>query len=380
MASPLLRATALVCAACAWLAPDEARAGGGAATDTYEGIDDRRWLDVHALADVYAQHVEAPGGLPRYRAFDLRSDQPALGLLHLGVAHRPDWLGFRVDAGVGDLADAYFRSDPAATDHRDVARGLSYLEQAFVSVELPVGHGLSLDAGKFGTPVGLEDNESASNWNYSRSLLFTLAEPSYHTGLRATVRATDALAFTGFWLNGWDTNVLDGNGMRSFALAATWEAGDVQVVAVYAAGLERAVTHLADPTLAFRHELDASVVYRLRSWLRFAATADYGIDARGGEAQWWGVGGYGRASVLPWLALVLRGEHYEDPQGFTSGTAQRIAEATATVEASTLVGPVTLIGRLEYRRDQSDEPVFAWGNGARITHQDSTTAAVIAAF
>jgi hypothetical protein len=94
------------------------------------------------------------------------------------------------------------------------------------------------DVGKFGTPVGFEDNESPPNWNYSRGLLFTLAEPSYHTGVRATYPATAGLAFSVFWLNGWNTNVIDGNEMRSFAAAATLKPrDDIELVLVHAGAL-----------------------------------------------------------------------------------------------------------------------------------------------
>ncbi|HEY3815584.1 MAG TPA: outer membrane beta-barrel protein [Polyangiaceae bacterium] len=355
-------------------------AGGGAATDSYEDIRDHTFVDLHALADVYVQHEEPTGGSLQLRAFDVRSDQPALNLLRVTVAHRPDWFGFRVDAGVGDMPDAFLRYDPAATAHPGLSRGLSYLEQAFVTVAAPAGRGVSIDVGKFGTPVGLEDNETPSNWNYSRSLLFTVGEPTYHTGVRATGRVTEDLAFSAFWLNGWNTNVLAGNGMRSFASAATWEARHVDLELVYAGGLERAPTHLVDPTLTFRHELDASAVFALRSWLGFAATADYGRDARSGGVSWWGVGGFARCRILPWLAAVVRGEHYADPEAFTTGTAQRIAEGTVTTEATTHVGPVTVIGRLEYRRDQSDEPVFRAAGQRTLTHQDSSTLGLMAAF
>ncbi|MGH7296742.1 MAG: outer membrane beta-barrel protein [Polyangiaceae bacterium] len=375
------RRTALVAAVlAAGGAPREARAGGGAATDAYEGVRTETAVDLHALADVYVQHEEPAGGGAQLRAFAVRADRPALELLRLTVAHRPGVVGFRLDAGVGDTPDAFLRYDPAAPAHPGLSRGLSYLQQGFVTVGVPLGRGVAIDAGKFATPVGLEDNEALPNWCYSRSLLFTLAEPTYHTGLRATARATDALAFSAFWLNGWNTNVLGGNGMRSFAVAATWAGPALEVALVYAGGPERAPARLSDPTLAFRHELGASVVYALRPWLSFAATTDYGRDASAGGVTWWGVGGYVRWAVLPWLAGVVRGEHYSDPAGFTSGTPQRLAEGTVTAEASTHVGPVRITGRLEYRRDQSDEPVFRAAGQRTFTHQDTSTLGLMATF
>jgi len=68
-----------------------------------------------------------------------------------------------------------------------------------VTTGWPIGRGLVIDVGKFGTPLGLASNETQKNWNYSRSLLYTLAEPTYHTGLRATYPLADSFALTGYW-------------------------------------------------------------------------------------------------------------------------------------------------------------------------------------
>jgi len=377
------RAAAALVGAFGLAASRPALAGGGAATDAYDGVRRDRWLDVHGLLDVYVQHdFDEPASREvQLRAFDGRSDAPALNLLRVTVAHAPDWLGFRLDAGVGELPDAYLTFDPEATDHPDLARALSYVEQGFVTAVVPVGRGVAVDVGKFGTPVGLEDNETLANWNYSRSLLFLLAEPSYHTGLRATYEVSDSLAVSAFWVNGWDTNVLDGDGMRSFAGAVSWRPADgLELVADYMGGLERAVTHLDDPTLTFRHELDAYAVFALRSWLSFAVTGDYGHDARDGGAEWWGVGGYVRGVFLPWLAGTVRAEHFDDVDGFMTGTPQRIAEGTATLEASAHLGPLRTVGRLEYRRDRSDQPVFQAAGARMLTHQDTLTLGVMIAF
>jgi hypothetical protein len=76
------------------------------------------------------------------------------------------------------------QQDPAAPDNPRLARALSFVPQAFGTVLLPLAREVELDVGRFATPVGLEDNESLTNWNYGRSLLYTWAEPSLHTGLR----------------------------------------------------------------------------------------------------------------------------------------------------------------------------------------------------
>jgi hypothetical protein len=358
-----------------------AHAGGGAATDSYAGIGSGG-VDAHGVADAYEQlNLTAP--LSRtlaVRAYDAPAGQPSVGLLRLTLAHKPEVFGFRVDVGVGDLPDAYLRFDPAASTHPGLSRVLSYAEQAFVTAKVPVGRGLDVDIGKFGTPIGLEDNEALSNWNYSRSLLFLLAEPSYHSGLRLTYCATDSLSATLLWLNGWDTNIFEGNGMRTLAGAITWNAtSSLTLVADAIVGPERPPTRLYDPSLSLRSAFDVYAQYALTPGLTVAYTADYGRDAAGGGASWWGLAGYVRAQPLPWLSGTLRGEHYADGDGFTSGIRQRMVEMTATLEVRGELHHVTWVERLEIRRDQSDAAFFG-AAAAPTTHQDTIGLSAIAAF
>jgi hypothetical protein len=148
-------------------------------------------------------------------------------------------------------------------------------------------------------------------------------------------------------------------------------------------GLERPIVVTANAPLAVRHELDFYATYDLTERLSFTTTGDYGRDAGGpggSGVSWWGVGGYFRARATSWLAGAVRGEHFADTDGFTSGTKQTLAEVTATIEARTTTGPVTTIGRLEYRRDGSDARVFASTTPSSPTHQDTLTLALLCAF
>ncbi len=360
-----------------------ARAGGGAATDSYEDIRPKTLLDLHALTDLYAQwNFNTPiSGTSQLRAFDT-SNGLQLNFARLTIAHRPELFGFRVDAGEGTTPNDYLHSDPAATAYPDLSHALSYIEQAFVTVRLPIAkHELTIDAGKFGTPVGLEDNESQQNWNYSRSLLYTWAEPTFHTGLRVTYEHTSALAFSAFWVNGWNANILEGNGMRAFALAASWNPSkSFDASLTYMAGLERAPTRLADPTMAWRNELDACATWNVTKQLSLAFTSDYGHDEANGGVWWWGAGGYARYQILPAFAAAVRAEDLVDPDGFITGTRQRVAEVTATLDVRKEISRATLITRLEYRRDQSDARVFETATPLHATNQDTLTLALMLFF
>jgi hypothetical protein len=356
-------------------------AGGGAATDAYDGIRRGAIVDVHGALDFYLQHDfdRPPSGRVGLRAFDERTDVSSLALARLTLAHRPSPFGFRVDATVGDLANGYLDADPGAAANPGLARGFSYIEQAFASVDIPIGRGLALDVGKFGTPVGYEENEPAANWNDSRSLLFTYGEPTYHTGARLTYAIHARLAFSVFWLNGWNSNFV-GNGLRAFAGAASMKPAEaIELVFVYMGGSERAPSNLASSATSFRSEFDAYTIYSLSNDVTLVGTADYGHDAAQGGVDWWGVAGYVRYRVRPWLAVAVRGEHYADPNGFTTATPQRLASAVATVEGRTTVGSVSLRARLEGRRDRSDTPVFDAAPHPR-TVQDSITISVGLAF
>jgi hypothetical protein len=370
----LKRALALL-----WLSSRIAWAGGGAATDAYDDIRERAALDVHGLLDLYLAHnfAEPASGVNELRQFDAHADQAALGYLRVTLAHHPRRVGFRLDVGAGDIADSYRAEDPAVVSHPELARVTSYVGQAFVTVLLPLGREIQLDAGKFATPVGLEDNESLPNWNYSRSLLFSWAEPTLHTGVRLTCKVVPELALSLFWVNGWNSVLVGGNGMRAAAGAATWKPIDaLELVLVYMGGLERPPTNLGGP-LSFRNLVDTYIIWRISPRLAVAATVDYGND-RG--AAWWGVSGYARAQALPWLAVALRGEYYADPKGFTTGTAQRLAELTATVELRGEVRRLRMVARLEWRHDQSTARVFDGAVKATLPTQDTLTLALLAAF
>jgi hypothetical protein len=347
-----------------------ARSGGGPATDAWDGIRGDG-TEAHAMLDLYLQHRLGGDGPIELRAFD-PTNGPALGLARVTLAHRPRRFGFRIDAGVGDLAEAYYADDPLSTTHPDLARWLSRVQQAFVSAR--ISGRVELDVGKFSTPIGLEDNEALPNWNYSRSLLFTWAEPSVHSGARATWELPRGFAVSGFWLNGWNSNFVGGNSMRSFAVAARWQPHTVELVLVYSGGLERIPSRLADPTLSFRSLIDFYVRWRPLERLTLALTADYGHDAALGGADFGGLSAYATVAATRWLRASVRGEAFFDPTGLATGTPQTLGEATLTLELHGKLRALQLSLRVEYRHDQSTATPFAGRSS-----QDTLTCALIAA-
>jgi hypothetical protein len=380
--STVRRACAALAVACAAIgAAHPARAEGGAAIGAYDDIAPARAVDLHAFFDLYAlANLDDPqSGLNQLRQFDLESNAVRLGYVRLTLAHAPGAVGFRVDAGAGAVADVYERQDPASVRHPDVARATSFIGQAYVTVAVPLARTVYVDAGKFATPVGLEDNESLENWAYSRSLLYSWAEPSLHTGLRLSSQVARTLALSLFWVNGWNSVVLDGNQMRSFAAAATLRpTGRLEAALVYMGGLEHPPSALAGP-LSFRNVVDAYATLTAWERARFAVTADVGHDAAAGGVHWWGVGGSLRVEGPPWLAGALRGEVLADPSGFLTGTPERVAEVTATAEVRLGDDRARWLGRFEYRHDRSTATVFDAAAPASRRSQDTLTFALLVA-
>src|SRR5207253_6287909 len=109
--------------------------------------------------------------------------------------------GFRLDLDFGPTQAIVNATEPG---DKTV---LQHIGQAYVSYMAPTGSGLQIDFGKFVTPLGFEVIKTKDDWNYSRGLLFTLAIPFYHSGLRATYNVNDKLSLAGFVVNGWNNGI-----------------------------------------------------------------------------------------------------------------------------------------------------------------------------
>jgi hypothetical protein len=126
---------------------------------------------------------------------------------------------------------------------------------------------------------------------------------------------------------------------------------------------------------------DTVANYNPTSKLGFIVNYDYGrgdrIQGNPNVVYWTGIGGYARYAFTGKTSSVVRYEYYNDHYGFTTGTAQHLNEVTGTFEH--LIGN-HLIPRLEYRRDMSNEPVFAKGIGQTVFAQTTLDFGLIYTF
>lgn len=306
---------------------------------------------VSTTTDIYYEYNgNRPGsGQNALRNFDEKDNQFAFSYYEIAFEQVPTEkrrLGFRTDIGFGPTATWVNSTDPDGGN-------LKYLQQGYLSVLAPVGRGLQIDAGKFNTPIGAEPTETAYNWNYSRSLLFSWAAPYYHVGVRAALPVSDTVTVTGFLINGWN-NAQDNNRGKTGAAQVAWKVlPSLTVSQAWMGGPEG-----PDGAAGWRNLYDTIATWTVHPRLSLMTNIDIGRDTVNGQtAAWHGVAGYARVSILPSWALAPRFEVFEDRDGFMTGTPQTIKELTLTSEHTLLKG---LSIRVEYRRDWSSEDFFEY--------------------
>lgn len=305
------------------------------------------------------------------RNFDFDANAFSLSMAKLSLAHDPSPLGFRVDLGFGKAFTTILASEP----------NFKYLEQAYVSYKPTKARGLQLDLGEFVTSAGAEVIEANDNWNYSRSLLFSLAIPYYHVGVRATAPLSKTFTAGVQLVNGWNT-FTDNNSGKTAGLTGLWTRPKFTLATNWYTGPENNHTNKG-----FRNLLDGVLTLTPTTRLNAYINYDYGqnrnaIQTTTGAYQtttlsrWQGVALDLRYQATRTIAFSPRWEYYSDPNGFTTGLAQNLHEVTATAEYKPHDGILT---RLEYRRDASDHNFFNKPSGA-VPAQSTIELAVIAYF
>jgi hypothetical protein len=327
----------------------------------------------------YGQNFNNPAAQANnLRFFDAATNQFGLNLVELVVDKAPDptnsRTGYHIALGFGQAMNAVNGSEPRAGLGFD-----QYLKEAYFSYLAPIGKGLQVDVGKFVTPHGAEVIETKDNWNYSRGLLFSYAIPYYHFGARAKYAFNDKYSLTGFFVNGWN-NVVDNNTGKTYGMSFGWNPNKkFGLTENYMAGPEQNSFNST-----WRQLTDTTITYSPTSKLSFIVNGDYGrgdrIDLGEGVFSkpvfWTGVAGYVRYAFNGTSAFSTRVEHYDDHDGFTTGTAQHINEFTTTFER---LMAHHIISRLEFRRDMSNKDSFLKGN-TPVGGQNTMTAGLVYTF
>jgi hypothetical protein len=308
--------------------------GGTAFSQTFTGLFD----------GYYAFNFNKPANqFNTERAFDINHQMFSLNYAELSIEQKPKPVGFRFDLGFGDAASIVNSTEPAGVIYQHV-------QQAYLSLNRDK---MTIDMGKFVTPLGAEVIETKDNWNYSRGLLFTYAIPFYHFGVRTTYAASDKATVAAYVVNGWN-NVRDNNKGKSIGLMTTIKPiNKLTMTENYLVGNESPVKDNR------RHTFDSIATYEFDKGFSMMGNFDYAFDSSFSVRRHW-IGGAGYIKYSPnkqdtGVKILPRYEWFKDPNGI-SGISQLAQEGTITIQ---YVSKESGTFWTEYRRDWSSQRVFS---------------------
>ena len=288
-----------------------------------------------------------------------------------------DLIGFRGDILFGEQAPR-LSSNGLESDVVDPY-------QAYLQFLAPVGNGINFYGGRFVTLAGYEVIEAKDNPNITRSILFGFAIPFTHTGIRADYTA-GPLTFTAGLNNGWDqVKDLNDDATIESQIAFSYSGGMITDLWLGVTGyfgrefveVENAIGDSASSN-GWRELITAVGTMTLMDKLTFIVDSDFGwqqdlileVGAEEINANWWGIAGYIVLDVHPAVTLALRGEYFDDPDGFRTGLRQELFELTPTISFRPFKGLIAdnrfldnFEARAEFRWDHSDEDFFETDDG-----------------
>ena len=340
------------------------------------------------LEGSYTQNFNNPSNrINQLRIFDVNSNQfrPNLAQFVLerdAKAERTGWdrVGFHVKFNAG--RDSDFIGGTNLSDWAD-------FQEFYVQYLAPLGRGLNIRAGQINSLVGYEAVESPHNPNYSRSWLFGLGQPFTTRGVRASYEFTKQVSLSVgaiAYINSARGDT-DFDPLVEYALAVA-PTETVKVTLYGLAGPRSGPTGTPGGTVFLTGGyVSVQVSDRTSAVIEsyYANQSHSSLISAGRNARWDGVAAYLIHNLTEQWGLRLRAEIFEDAGGFMAcqGTtayqpranvcfgatsevqavpiAQTLWEVTGTVQYKPFA---SLMTRLEYRYDKSNQNVFQLGNRA----------------
>jgi len=330
-------------------------------------------VDISAFVDAYYGYNFNKTD-PLLRTFDGAHNAFTLAVAEVDLMRAPsanNRIGGRVDLAFGPNADIVSSFEPGGGD--EVFRNL---QQAYISVM--ANEQLTLDFGKFVTPLGAEVIESQDNMNYSRSVLFGFAIPFYHAGLRATYAMSEQLTIAGYVVNGWN-NVIETNSDKTFIGSVALTPNEqLTWYGNFIVGKEGDFGGTPDEDVLW--VFDTTLSFAASEMLTLAANFDYGSAAEadpvtaGDPATFWGIAAYARFQAQDDWAVAGRFEFIDDSSDGWMTIGQKAQTFTATSDHTVFED---LIARFEFRFDTTENDFFTDADGDPSQNQFSLTAGFV---
>ena len=307
------------------------------------------------------------------RVFDFKHNQVFFHALDLQLAKTPEeGFGGVIDLTIGRDADTIAAYGTISKDKGPANGAKHYVDPTQFYVYYGAGP-FSIIAGKFVTSAGAEVIKSDGDVNYSRSILFGYAIPFTHTGARATYKVSDTLTLVGGVNEGWDA-FQDPNRDVAVELGGTFAPSKaVSLIAMYHGGRELVTNYPKSDANGMRNLIDLVATFNATDQLTFVLNYDYATQdkgaANGGKAKWQGVAGYVNYQFNDQWRLSVRGEYFDDRDGYRTGVAQKWTEGTLTVA---YMPAKEWEIRAEGRFDHSDASAFLKSDGVTPTNRQSS--------
>jgi Putative beta-barrel porin-2, OmpL-like. bbp2 len=298
--------------------------------------------------------------------------------------------GFRIDLQFGQATET-LQGNPANETRPEIYRNIF---QAYGSYIFPAGHGIDVDFGKWASSLGIENNYTKDQPNYSRSYYFYFL-PFYHAGVRTSYKFNDKFT-ANYWIDNGTNQSEPTNGFKDELFGFGLQpAKSVSWTTNYYLGQEHPDTVAAanctvpvQPGLCLApitpapngklHIFDSYASWTVTPKLTLAAEGDYVIqrewvNAAPGESSAPshvdGGAAYAQYQLIPRGAIAARTEYLSDRGGLFSNQTQALKEVTGTWKYNLTDN---FDAFLEYRRDWSNRPYFVTNNpAAPSTHQDT---------
>lgn len=302
------------------------------------------------------------------RVFDFKHNTAYFHALDLTFTNTPDngWGGL-LDVTIGKDADTIAAYGTISKSKGPANGANHYVDPTQFYVYYGAAP-FSIIAGKYVTNAGAEVIKSDGDTNYSRSILFGYAIPFTHTGVRATYKVSDALTVLGGVNEGWDA-FEDPSHSATAELGGTFAPSKaLSLTASYYGGKELLTNYPKSAAKGTRNLFDFVGTYNATDQLTFILNYDYGDQESGsaglGKLKWEGVAGYVNYQINDQWKLSLRGEYFNDKDGYRTGVVQKWKEATLTV-AYLLDKHWEFRG--EVRADHSNQSAFLKSDGVTPT-------------
>jgi hypothetical protein len=223
--------------------------------------------------------------------------------------------------------------------------------------------------GKYVTLAGAEVINSTANTIFSRSILFGYAIPFTHTGVRATYALSDTVSLIGGVNNGWD-DLRDTNSAKTVELGVSYAPlKNLSLAAQSYIGRERLCGSTCNTgPEGQRFLIDLVGTFNATDKLTLVLNFDYARQSNAtaftpsatSNAKWQGVAGYATYQINDKWRTTLRGEYFDDKDGYRTGVAQKWKEVTLDLS---YLAHKNFELRTDLRFDRSNVASFVDANG-----------------